>query len=297
MDELSLRSLRAFEAVVRNRSITRAAAELGVSQPAISQRLRQLEEIAGRPLVRRTPQGLQVDGEAEAAAARIRQALDALAAAADALRAPPPEGALTVSLLATFAQRWLIPRLSRFQERWPEIEVRLLTTSRPAELQRGDVDLAILSGHGRWPGYRSHFLMANRIVLVASPALLARMPIRRPSDLAAQVLIRIDTPPRDRDWPRWLAAAGVQGLAPRRWLTFSTSTQALEAAVAGLGVAVSHTPFVEDAIASGHLVRPLQLAVPDADGDYYLVAPRGEGGRAVRAFRDWLLGELGGRLD
>ena len=290
--DLSLRSLRAFEAVVRNRSVSRAAAELGVTQPAVSQRLRQLEELVGRPLLRRTPQGLAIEAEAELYAARIRRALDELAAATEAVRAPSGGGPLTVSLLATFAQRWLIPRLSRFQEAWPEVEVRLLATSRPAELERSDVDLAIRCGSGRWPGLASDYLMANRIGLAASPALLARLPVRGPADLQGHGLIRIEAPPRDRDWPRWLAAAGVPHLAPRRWLTFTSSTQALEAAVAGLGVAVSHTPFVADAIASGHLVQPLALTVPDTEGDYHLVGRR-DPSRNARAFRQWLLGEVG----
>ncbi|MEZ5667482.1 MAG: LysR substrate-binding domain-containing protein [Alphaproteobacteria bacterium] len=292
----SHRSLQVFEAVVRNRSVGRAAAELGITQPAASQQLRQLERLVGRALVRRTAAGIAVDETAELYAARIREALDALARATAAVAARPGRGGatLTVSLLATLAQRWLIPRLAGFQEAHPEIEARLLTTSRPEDVVREDVDLSIRCGRGRWRGMRADFLMANGIGLAASPALVAERPVRSPADLAGHALIRIDAAPRDRDWAAWLDAAGVAGLQPRRWLTFSTSAQAVEAAIAGLGIAISHQPFVADAIAASRLVRPLPLTVPDPDGDFYLVAARDDDSRKVRAFRRWLLAEVGG---
>lgn len=289
---ISLKALRAFEAVVRCGGVGRAAAELGVTQPAVSQRLRQLEDSVGRALLRRTGQGVVVDPQAELYASRIRRALDEIDRATAALM-DDHAGELTVSLLATFAQRWLIPRLSGFHDSHPDLEIRLLTTSREVDLGRRDVDLSIQCGSGRWAGCRSDFLMENRIGLAAAPGLAARQPLRSAADLADHVLIRIDAMPRSRDWPEWLAAAGIPDLVPHRWLTFSTSTQALEAAVAGLGIAISHGPFVADAMASGHLVRPLDLTLASAEGDYYLVAGRRDDRPRIRAFRRWLLAEAG----
>ncbi|MGF1626599.1 MAG: LysR substrate-binding domain-containing protein, partial [Alphaproteobacteria bacterium] len=291
----SLKCLLAFEAVARNRSVSRAAAELGVTQPAISQRLRQLEEVLGRSLLRRTARGIGVDEAGELYAARLRRALDEIAEATAAIRPDAAQAAedLTLSLLSTLAQRWLIPRLSRFQDAHPDMAIRLLTPSRPADLARDDVDLSIRCGSGRWPGFHSDLLMRNLIGVVASPALMERRPVRAPHDLADHVLIQIDAPPRDRDWVEWLAAAGAPDLVPRRRLSFSTSTQALEAAVAGLGVAISHTPFIVDALDAGTLVRPLDLMVPDREGDYFLLTPRHAQARKVRAFRRWLLAEVG----
>ena len=292
---VSLKTLRAFEAVVRNGGVSRAADELGVTQPAVSQRLRQFEESIGRPLVRRTGQGVAFEPDAELYAARIKRALDEIDQATAALTANRA-GELTVSLLATFAQRWLIPRLSRFQDDHPDLDIRLLTTSRQADLTRRDVDLSIRCGTGHWAGCTSDFLLHNRIGLVAAPSLVSQHPLGKPDDLADHVLIRIDAVPRVQDWPEWLAAAGVPDLAPRRWLTFSTSTQALEAAVAGLGIAISHGPFVADAMASGHLVRPLAMTRPSAEGDYYLVAARHDDRPKIRAFRRWLLTEAGAAM-
>ncbi|HZA67907.1 MAG TPA: LysR family transcriptional regulator, partial [Geminicoccaceae bacterium] len=121
--------LRAFEAVVRHRSVTRAAAELGVTQPAVSQRLRQLEAFMGRPLVRRDAGGIAITGEGKAYGVRLERAFAEIHAATEELRTARAERALTISVLATFAQRWLIPRLAGFQAAHPEIEIRLLATS------------------------------------------------------------------------------------------------------------------------------------------------------------------------
>jgi LysR family glycine cleavage system transcriptional activator len=285
-------SLRAFEATARLGSVTRAAVELGVSQPAVSQQLRQLEEVLDRPLLRRVAGGITLTAAGELYAARLRRAFAELQEATEELLATGADArVLTVSLLATFAQRWLIPRLAGFQRVHPELEVRLLTTSRLVDLTREDVDLSIRAGSGRWPGCRADFLIGNQIFPVASPALLARRAVRKPAELAGHVLLRVEAEPRDRDWQRWLAAAGVPALEPRGWLTFASSSHALEAAIAGLGIAIGHTPFVIDALASGRLVAPLALEV-GGEGDFFLVAARAKAeSRKIARFRTWLLAE------
>jgi LysR family glycine cleavage system transcriptional activator len=289
--------LRAFEAVVRHRSVTRAAAELGVTQPAVSQRLRQLEAFLERPLVRRDAGGIAITEGGQAYAARLERAFAEIRAATEELRtAGDGERALTISVLATFAQRWLIPRLAGFQAAYPEIEIRLLATSQIADLWREDVDLSIRPGAEKGGRARSDFLIANDLLPVAGPALLERRPVREPADLAAHVLLRVEAAPRDQDWPRWLAAAGVPQLRPRGWLPLASSSHALEAAIAGLGVAIGHTPFVVDALEAGRLAAPLERRIED-DG-YYLVAMRDRAGhRNVRSFRNWLLAEHRGSAE
>jgi len=289
-------SLRAFEATARLGSVTRAAADLGVSQPAVSQQLRQLEAFLERPLLRRVAGGIVLTAAGELYAARLRRAFEEMRGATEELLASGADArVLTLSLLATFAQRWLIPRLAGFQRAHPDLEVRLLTTSRLVDLAREDVDLSIRAGSGRWPGCRADFLIENQIFPVASPALLARRPVHRPADLRGQVLLRVEAEPRDRDWQRWLATAGVPALEPRGWLTFASSSHALEAAIAGLGVALGHTPFVVDGLAAGRLVAPLALEV-GGDGDFYLVASRVKADRRkIAHFRAWLLAECRAR--
>jgi LysR family glycine cleavage system transcriptional activator len=286
-----LNRLRAFEAVARHGSVTRAAVELGVSQPAVTQQLRQLEALVEVPLVRRVAGGIAVTAEGQAYAARLQRAFAEIEAATADLRSVASQNrVLTLSVLATFAQRWLIPRLAGFQAAHPDLEVRLLTTSRLVDLDRDDVDLSIRSGNGRWPRCRSDFLIENRVFPVASPALTLRQPLHAPADLVGHVLIQVEAEPRQHDWHRWLSAAGVAGLEPRSWLTFSSSAHALEAALAGLGVATAHTPFVVDGLRANRLAAPFALEI--ADDDYFLVSASERGEiRKIRLFRDWLLGE------
>ncbi|MBT5110320.1 MAG: LysR family transcriptional regulator [Rhodospirillaceae bacterium] len=287
-----LRSLIVLEAVVRLGGVGRAASELGVSQPAISQQLRIIENFFGRRMIERTSTGVSVDAEVELFAARLQRALDEVRHASAAFQ-EQTDGAsnkLTISLLATFAQRWLIPRLIGFQNAQPKIDVRLMTTSAPTDLNRDDVDLSVRCGEGAWPGHDSQFLVDNRIFPIASPAYLENNNLRDADDLRQAVLIRVDTPPRDGDWTLWLDAVGAVGLEPRNWQTYATSTQALEAATAGLGVAMGHTPFVIDSLSSGRLVKPFEFELPDEDGDYFLVFKRNrDEPRRIRLFRNWLL--------
>jgi LysR family glycine cleavage system transcriptional activator len=286
-----LKSLIAFEAVVRNGSVSRAAEELGVTQPAVSQQIRVAERYFGRAIVRRSAGGVEVEGDAELYATRLRTAFEAIrdASAEFQARSQDADRRLTVSLLATLAQRWLIPRLIGFQTQHPEIDVRLLTTSQPIDLVRDDVDLSIRCGAGRWPGHDAEFLVPNRVFPVASSAYLETCPLRVVADLQAAVLIRVETPPRDQDWTNWLVAAGAPDLQPQAWQTFSTSTQALEAATAGMGVAMAHTPFVMDSVSSGRLRTPFTKEYADAEGDYFLVHRKAaQLPTRVALFRQWL---------
>ncbi|MDX1433812.1 MAG: LysR substrate-binding domain-containing protein [Gammaproteobacteria bacterium] len=289
-----LRSLAAFAAVARHGSVSRAAEELAVTQPAVTQHLRRLETHFGLPLVRRTGARIELTAEGSAFAARLTGALREIELASEALAARAAgagRGAgLSVSVLATFAQRWLIPRLASFQEAHPELDVRLITASGTADLERGDVDVSVRMGDGRWPGCHAERLMASRVFPVASPALLAARPVARPRDLAAHVLIRVEATPRDADWPRWLAACGEAALTPHGWLGFSSSIHALEAAVAGLGIAIGHTPFVIDALAAGRLSAPFPAGLALDEGAWWVVSRRERAGFArVEAFRTWLL--------
>lgn len=294
MSSPPLRSLRVLEAVIRLGGVGRAAAALGVSQPAISQQLRVIETYFGRPMVKRTSTGVVVDEDVELFGARLQRAFDDVERAVAAFQTQTDSAAnrLTVSLLASFAQRWLIPRLAGFQSARPEIDVRLMTTSAPVDLDRRDADLSIRCGNGSWRGHESRFLIENRIFPIASPACLDANPLHRLDDLRDAVLIQVESPPRNHDWRLWLEDAGLGDFEPKAWRTFANSTHALEAAAAGLGVAMGHTPFVVDSLSSGRLVKPFDYERPDDDGDYYLVYRSSrEIPRRISLFCDWLLGD------
>jgi len=288
----SLNALRAFETVARHKSASRAAEELGVTQPAVTQQVRQLESHLGLPLVRRKGQGLTLTADGRALAARLSGPFAEIAdAVAEAVGRRGGAGVLTVTLLPTFSQRWLIPRLASFQAAYPEIEVRLAATARICDLVREDVDLAIRFGYGRWSGCDSRPLMANDMFPVVNPHLAETKPIRNLGDLAAHVWLQVEAEPRTGDWEAWLDAAGAAGIEPAGRLSFETSSHALAAATAGLGIAIGHRPFVIDDLAAGRLVQPFETMV-ESDEAYYLVTAKSRTRpAAVTAFADWLMAE------
>ncbi len=286
---LPLPALRMFEAVARLGSVSQAAQDLGVTQPAVSQQLRQLESALGLALVRREGRGIALTSAGAAYATALTRAFAEIRAATERCRAAAAGGVLTVALVPTLATRWLIPRLAAFHDAHPEIEVRLATAPSVAARPPDDVDVAIRVGGGRWQGCRADLLMPDDSFPVASPDLLAGRPLRVPADLAWHTLLHVEAAPRRQDWPRWLALAGQPRLKPARQLAFGSSAQALDAACHGLGVAVGHRPFVAEDIARGRLVAPFAEVVP-GEGAYYLVSRRDLAeSPKVRAFRLWLL--------
>jgi len=284
----SLNGLKAFEAAARQRSFTRAAAELGVTQTAVSHQIKRLEEQLGRPLFvwRNRTLGLTETGTAYLPA--VRAAFDQLREATERLRHADEKGVLTVSTLASFAVKWLVPRLGRFQAENPEIDVRISTSLALVDFARDAVDVAIRYGRGRWPGVQSSYLVKEDCVPVCSPALLAgEPPLREARDLTRHTLLRVTGD--EELWRMWLTAAGVPGVEPSRGPMFDDDLAALEAAIRGLGVALMGAPIAEGDLASGHLVAPFPLALPD-DAAYYIVAPARNAERPkVKRFHDWLL--------
>ncbi len=288
----SLNGLRAFEAAARHLSFTRAAAELNVTQTAISHQIRRLEEQLGVRLFLRQSRALLLTREAQEYLPAVRAAFEDLRAATERLRRPEKAQALTVSTMASLAAKWLLPRLAGFQEAHPGIEVRISTSSHLVDFRREEVDVAIRYGRGRWPGLAADWLMAEDIFPVCSPALLAgERPLKRPQDLAHHTLIHA-TLARE-DWQLWLTAAGLPtALASRPGLTFDLSLMALQAAIDGLGVALGRTPFVEADIAAGRLVVPFDVKLP-AEAGFYVVAPQETAQTPkIALFRDWLIATM-----
>jgi LysR family transcriptional regulator, glycine cleavage system transcriptional activator len=284
----SLNGLRAFEAAARHLSFTRAAAELNVTQTAISHQIRRLEEQLGLRLFVRRQRALLLTHEAQQYLPAVRAAFADLRLATDRLLRADRKTVLTVSCLPSLAAKWLVPRLASFQEGHPDIEVRIATATRVVDFRREEVDLAIRYGKGRWPGLRADWLMAENVFPVCSPALLASdRPLRRPDDLVHHTLLHVNLY-RD-EWLLWLSAAGLPtSLAARPGLTFDLGLMALQAAIDGLGVAIGRTPFVEADIAAGRLVMPFNVVLPSEAG-FYVVAPeQSADAPKIAQFRDWL---------
>jgi LysR family glycine cleavage system transcriptional activator len=288
----SLNGLRAFEAAARHLSFTRAAAELNVTQTAISHQIRRLEEQLGIRLFLRRNRALLLTREAESYLPAVRAAFEDLRRATERLRRPEREGLLTVSTTASLAAKWLVTRAAAFQEAHPGIEVRITTSSHLVDFRREEVDMAVRYGRGNWPGLRAQWLMAEELFPVCSPSLLnGARPLRQPEDLVHHTLLHA-TVSRE-DWQLWLTAAGLPGsIASRRGLTFDQSFMAIQAAVDGHGIAMGRTRFVEADVAAGRLVVPFDVVLP-ADAGFYIVAPEDTAGSPkIALFRDWLIGSV-----
>jgi LysR family transcriptional regulator, glycine cleavage system transcriptional activator len=286
----SLNGLRAFEAAARHLSFTLAASELNVTQTAISHQIRRLEEELGIRLFVRQNRALALTPEARDYLPGVRAAFNDLRLATDRLLRKDDDKVLTVSTLASLAAKWLLPRLTDFQEHHPGIDVRITTSTSLVDFQRDNVDAAIRYGRGQWPGLRADWLMADELFPVCSPSLLhGGKPLRCPEDLKSHMLLHTSNANSD-DWRLWLTAAGLPAdIARQPGITFDMIFMTIQAAIDGIGVAMGRTSYVRDDIAKGRLVVPFKIALP-ADAGFYLVAPEGRReAPKLAAFREWMI--------
>jgi LysR family transcriptional regulator, glycine cleavage system transcriptional activator len=291
----SLNGLRAFEAAARHLSFTNAAAELNVTQTAISHQIRRLEQELGISLFVRQNRALALTPAARDYLPGVRAAFNDLRLATDRLQRRDNDHVLTVSTLASLAAKWLLPRLSAFQEAHPGIDVRITTSTALVDFKGGDVDAAIRYGRGHWPGLRSDWLTADQLFPVCSPALLSGdKPLLRAQDLAHHVLLHTSGT-YDDDWRLWLTAAGLPAdISKQPGLIFDLILMTVQAAIDGYGVAVGRTTYVEGDIAKGRLVVPFKITLP-ADAGFYLVSPQASAEKPkLAAFRQWLLASVQG---
>jgi LysR family glycine cleavage system transcriptional activator len=289
----SLNGLRAFEAAARHLSFTVAAAELNVTQTAISHQIRRLEEELGTRLFVRQNRALALTPQARDYLPGVRAAFNDLRLATDRLLRKDNEHVLTVSTLASLAAKWLLPRLSTFQETHPGIDVRITTSTALVDFKSGDVDAAIRYGRGDWPGLHADWLMADQLFPVCSPALLTgKRPLRTPEDLRDHVLLHTSNANSD-DWRLWLTAAGLPAnISKLPGLTFDLILVTVQAALDGIGVAMGRTSYVEADIAKGRLVVPFKITLP-ANAGFYLVCPEATADTPkLAAFRQWLVASV-----
>jgi LysR family glycine cleavage system transcriptional activator len=280
-----LNALRAFEAAARRGSFVTAAEELHVTAGAVSQQVKVLEAWLGRPLFRRLHRGVALNRAGTAYLEKVGGVLDDLAVASQEIARRTQ--ILRITALPAFAERWLVPRLGRFQGLHPQVEIALSADDRPVDLARDPVDLWLCYGTGEHPGCRVERLFAESLFPVCAPALLDRGPaLEAPADLARHTLLH-DAHWRD-DWRRWLAAAGVSDVDPARGPSFTLYAMVIQAALDGLGVAMAHEALVADDLAAGRLIAPFALRLPAAQAYYLVSSPKAAKRPDVMAFRAWL---------
>ena len=297
-----LKSLRVFEVAARHLSFTRAAEELHVTQAAVSHQIKTLEDWLGIPLFRRLNRGLLLTDEGQLLFPPLREALDQMTAAIGRLHAEDATGVLTVSVMPSFASKWLVPRLSHFRQRHPDIDLRLSTTFEKTDFSRDDVDIAVRYGQGPWPKLHSALLMTEEIFPVCSPVLLeGPHPLRTPADLRYQTLLH-DTVPRNvhfyfPNWELWLEAAGAGDVDPSHGPGFLDASMAIQTAIDGQGVALARTALVVDDLAAGRLIKLFDVVLPAVNA-YWIISPEVTADRPkIKAFRDWLLSEVEGEAN
>jgi LysR family transcriptional regulator of beta-lactamase len=279
----SLNGLRAFEAAARAGSFTAAAAELSVTQAAVSRSVKLLEAQLGCSLFRRHANALTLTDTGRLLLPELTAALDLMASAAQRAVGPAARPVLTVGVGPTFAMRWLIPRLGRFQKQHPDIEVHTTTGGAAARLHP-EWTCSITLGRDSANGVSALPLFSSAQSPVCSHRLSRRL--RAPEDLYRVTLLDVRHAPGD--WSSWLARAGLDERRITRRLVFEYYAFAIQAALDGVGVAIGPHPYVVDDLAAGRLVTPFALSVRKSQGWYLTYRDEALRMPAFVAFMDWV---------
>lgn len=280
--------LRAFEASARALSFTAAAQELHMTQSAVSQQIKSLENALGRTLFYRRVRGLELTDEGRGYLPTVQAAFATLEEGTAVLVGRNDPDVLELHANLSFAMFWLSPRLGRFMDEHPWVHLNVATSIWPQEKPSDSAAIEIVFGQGKWESRVGQRLTRDTVFPVCTPELAQR--IRSVPDLLQQRLF--DLPGTLQSWDAWLEAGGHGALPTPPVHRASTWTLSLEWAQQGLGVALAHDTVARDLIAAGRLVRPVQFAMPMKEA-YYLIAPEGSHiNAAAQAFKVWLLREM-----
>jgi DNA-binding transcriptional LysR family regulator len=281
----SARALTALSWLATLGSLTEAADQLGVTRSALSHRIAELEKRLGVALVRKAGRRIVLTEDGERLLASMGDALDRIEAAVQPFQRD--RGQIRLSTVSTFASHWLIPRVAQFQARHPHIEVVISTTTRPVDLGKEDMDCAIRHGRGVWKGLSSSLLFRETLMPIASPTVADRFSPGANRRWRDAPLIRAKS--RFMDWSKWQKLD--HGFAKRRpkWLTVETRAQALDAAVAGAGVALMDMAYIAALVAERRVTTLAERPLPLQSGYYFVHAPNVRNLHLVALFRDWAI--------
>jgi LysR family glycine cleavage system transcriptional activator len=284
-----LATLRAFEAAARHLSFKRAADELAVTPTAVSHQIRLLEETLGQKLFERHTRRVIMTSAAQTLYTPLRDSFDAIAQAVERVSANKAASTVTLTATTVFTSKWLALRVASFRQRFPGINLRLLASEDVIDLRTGAAEIAVRYGAGTYPGCSSRLLFQEMFAPVCSP----HLNVRSLSDLESHDLIHSEWRQLDEStptWPRWYAKAGLPYQRLGSDIVFTDETHAIQAAVAGQGIALAAVTLVSDELTAGNLSVPFGPML--AGRGYYLVVPDNhlDDGN-VEAVRDWLPGE------
>ncbi|WP_295317161.1 transcriptional regulator GcvA [Roseobacter sp.] len=288
-----LTALRAFDAAARHMSFAKAAEELSVTPAALSFQIKALEEHLGAPLFRRLNRAVELTEAGAALAPGAEDGFNTLGAAWRAARRLQDEQTLTVTAGPAFTAKWLAPRLYEFAQLHPEVELRFSASLRIMDFARDGIDVAIRFGRGEDPGLYSLPLAEEWIAPVMTPEMARQYPDAQRLTKAPLIFddsIRFLDPPCD--WPAWFRAMGID-YEPDHGPRFSQADHAIDAALAGVGVVLGRRALVVKDIAEGRLVMPCRTAIRTG-ARFRFLCPKGTEDRPqVKAFREWMLNEIG----
>jgi LysR family transcriptional regulator, glycine cleavage system transcriptional activator len=286
----SLNAIRTFEVAARYASFTKAADELHVTQGAVSRMVQALEEELGVQLFQRIGRTIELTPAGAAYHAQVTDALDRIAAATRSVQRTDRGGMLSISVLPTFALRWLVPRLHSFQQAHPDILVDVTTTERLIDFRTETVDIGIRYGLGKWPHTESTLLMHERIGVFCAPSVIENgKPLREPADLAEHRLLLHTT--RPQAWAEYFSAFHLPLADPRDAPGFEHFFMIIEAASAGMGIALLPLFLAHDEVIAGRLVQPFTHTILRKQAYYIAHAPDVGHSRKVRLFKEWLHAE------
>jgi len=284
-----LNHLKAFESAGRLGSFANAASELGVSDSAISQHVRSLEDFLGAPLFLRSYSGVTLTEAGNDYLPHLTSALDLIETASTEFRKTHLTGALRVSVVPSLGSRWLLPRLEQFSRAYPHISVEPLITPQIVRLGEGEADIAIRHGNGNWIDADVSFLRDEKLVPVAAPDYIRRKKVNSVRELLECPLLSASA--RRLEWPHWFVSQGVSLPASQRFITYDTIALAIDAAIAGIGVSLVDRSLVSEDIRLRRLKIVFDFPVSGL-GAYFVAMPKMKttSPKAI-AFRNWLIAE------
>lgn len=293
-----LAALRSFEAAARFLSFKKAAENLHVTPSAVSHAVQSLETFLGIKLfhrlnsAKRKDKALVLSDAGQLLLPRIMRSFDDIEKAVSLVMEQGAADVLTVASAPIFARSWLMPRLHRFVNAYPDVNIRINSTLNPSESVYGGFDVGLMYGRGVWTGQETQMLFPETMVPVCSPALIQwQQTLDKPEDLIHHTLIHSEA--RLVNWSMWLENAGVSGINPAKGIHFNRAALAIDAAINGLGVALEGRTAVQDELNRGSLIIPFEApTLPDQNDGYYLTFPTGRGDvPKVAVFREWVLQE------
>lgn len=296
LSQVNLNSLKIVESAARHRNFTRAGEEQFITASAVSQRVKSLEDQLRFKIFQRGGNAVSLTPEGETYVSRVREALERIVAASMEATGQSQAHVLKISVLPTFAARWLFPRLPLFQRQYPDIEMRVSTSYATPEFATADLDLEICYGDGLFPGLECDLLFREDLTPVCSRKLfhevLGDKPLSKvtPDDLKHFTLLHSDT--CTQNWQSWLGFAGASFvLSETRSIHFDSCMMSYEAANAGMGFAVANRAYMASDIRAEKLVAPFAVHHPNTAGWYFVSPHKALAARKVLLFKQWVMAE------